>query len=160
MREPILTLNAAEVSVTRWLVCGYRTDWASMFLSCPCRATELLHSCAGQPEEPAVTWASTLLFLCPRTELTSDSSFCRGILTERRPCALSVIPQQISQDISLLSRVRRREKGSVLLKHTYVPRKEHSYENEVHHDHENVNKMWPAHLFFAPRNSYLYTKQM
>lgn len=54
-REPVgwthFNLNAAEVSVTQQLVCGYRTDWASTSLNCLCRERELLHSWAGQLED-------------------------------------------------------------------------------------------------------------
>lgn len=44
-------LNAAEVSMTQLLVCGYHTAWASTILSCLRREGELLHSWAGQPED-------------------------------------------------------------------------------------------------------------
>lgn len=70
-REPAAwthsNLNAAEVSVTRRLVCGYQTDRASTFLSCLCRQRQRAAPFMVRTAiRPAVTWASTpLLFSVP-----------------------------------------------------------------------------------------------
>lgn len=54
-------LNAAEVSVTRWLVCGYRTDWDPMFLGCSNPSTSSPRtSLVFLPRLP--DWASTMCF--------------------------------------------------------------------------------------------------
>ncbi len=109
-----VNLNAAEVSMTQRLVCGYHTDWASTFLSCLCRDRE---SCSIQPHSNSSISAP---FLCPRPKLTSDLSrlSARASWLSSNH-VLYVISNTLhlwfqlgglSQDISLLSRAMWKER--------------------------------------------------